>query len=129
MAFLIRHRDLPSVYLCGHPLPWVDSLKHLGNMISNKVDGGQLDMEHKMASYIDKNCSINQEFQFAHPTSKILLNTIYNGHFSGSQIWNLFSKGAVKFESTYNRSVKIMAELPYQTHRYFIEPVSETKKD
>ena len=83
-------------------------------------------MKQKMASYIDKNCNLNQEFNFAHPSTKITLNTIYNGHFSGSQIWNLFSKGAIQFESTYNRSVKIMANLPYQTHRYLIEPVSET---
>ena len=40
---------------------------------------------------------------------------------------NAFSKGAIQFESTYNRSVKIMANLPYQTHRYLIEPVSDTR--
>ena len=50
---------------------------------------------------------------------------IYNCHFSGSQTWNLFSKGAQKFFSTYNRSVKVMADLPYETHRYLIEPVTE----
>ena len=36
----------------------------------------------------------------------------------------MFSQGAEKFYSTYNRSVKIMADLPYATHRYLIEPVS-----
>ena len=114
------------MYLCGSPLPWVDSLKHLGNMVSNKIDGAQLDMKVKRAKYIDKNCNLNQEFKFSHPTSRITLNNIYNCHFSGSPIWNLFSEGAAKFEGTYNKSVKIMAGLPLPTHRYLIEPVTGT---
>ena len=124
MAFLHKPRVIPSVLLCGNPLPWVDSMKHLGNTVSNKIDGGQLDMKQKIAIYIDKNCHLNQEFYFAHPVTKITVNTIYNGHFSGSQIWNLFSKGSQNFESTYNRSVKIMADLPVETHRFLIEPIS-----
>ena len=76
--------------------------------------------------YIDKNCTLDQEFYFAHPTVKLKLNTIYNCHFSGSQVWNLFSQGALSLEGTYNRSVKVMAKLPYQTRRYMIEPISGT---
>ena len=118
MAFLKQERALPSVVLCGNPLPWVDRLMHLGNLVSNRIDGCQADMNLKIARYIDKNCSICQEFNFAHPSSKIILNRIYNCHFSGCQLWNLFSQGAEKFFSTYNRSIKVMAELPYSTHRY-----------
>jgi hypothetical protein len=124
MAFLHRQRELPSMMLCGSPLPWVDRLLHLGNMVSNKIDGGQLDMKQKAARYVDKNCTINQEFSFAHPICRIHLNKIYNCHFTGCQTWDLFSQGAEKFYSTYNRSVKVMADLPYATHRYLIEPVS-----
>ena len=82
-------------------------------------------MKQKEARYINKNCTINQEFSFGHPMSRFMLNKIYNCHFSGSQTWNIFSKGAQKFFSTYNRSVKVMADLPYETHRYLIEPVTE----
>ena len=124
MAFLRRQRELPSMMLCDNPLPWVDKLLHLGNMVSNQVDGGQLDMKQKAGRYIDKNCSINQEFGFAHPSCRILLNKIYNCHFSGCQTWDLFSQGAERFYGTYNRSVKVMADLPLATHRYLIEPLS-----
>ena len=86
-----------------------------------------MDMKTKMARYIDRNCSLNQEFHFAHPSSRITMNTIYNTHFSGSQIWDLFSPAAIKFDSTFNRSVKIMADLPLQTHRYLIEPVASAR--
>ena len=73
---------------------------------------------------MDKTCSINQEFSVAHPTSKLALNRIYNCHFSGSQLWDIFSKGSESFISTYNWSIKVMTELPYATHRYLIEEVS-----
>ena len=76
MAFLIKPRELPNMLLCGNLLPWVDRLLHLGNMVTNKIDGGQLDMKQKTARYVDMNCSINQEFSFAHPTSKLALNRI-----------------------------------------------------
>ena len=85
MAFLRKPRELPSMMLCNNPLPWVDKLAHLGNTVGNKLDGGQLDMKHKAARYIDKNCNINQEFHFAHPICKFQLNSIYNCHFSGCQ--------------------------------------------
>jgi hypothetical protein len=127
MAFLTKPRELPDMFLCGNPLPWVSSLVHLGTRVTNQIDGCQQDMKQKIARYIDKNCSLLQEFSFAHPSTKIRLNNIYNCHFSGSQVWNLFSQGAASFEGTFNRSIKIMAGLPYSTHRYLIEPLAETK--
>ena len=105
----------------------MSKLKHLGTTVTNNIDGCQLDMKQKNAMYIENNCSLEQEFHFAHPTVKLNLNTIYNCHFSGSQVWNIFSHGARTLEGTYNRSVKIMAKLPYQTHRYMIEPITGTR--
>ena len=128
MAFLSKPRDLPDMYLCGNPLPWVSSLKHLGTKVSNTIDGCQQDLKQKNAMYIDKNCTLDQEFYFAHPTVKLKLNTIYNCHFSGSQVWNLFSQGALSLEGTYNRSVK--ATLPNtQVHdRTYIRNKSHENK-
>ena len=115
------------MFLCGNPLPWVESLVHLGTTVTNQINGCQQDIKQKIARYIDKNCSLNQEFSFDHPFTRIKVNNIYNCHFSGSQVWNLFSQGASHFESTFNRSIKIMAGFPYQTHRYLIEPLLETE--
>ena len=64
MAFLKKPRELPGLMLCGNPLPWVDKLKHLGNTISNKMDGNQLDIKVKAGMYIDKNNYIAQQFYF-----------------------------------------------------------------
>ena len=125
LAFLKNQRNLPKLILCGNPLPWVDRLKHLGNTINGTIDGAQLDTKIKNAIYIQNNVSLNQEFYFAHPKSKVKLKSIYNSHYTGSQLWSLFGNGANKFEGTYNRSVKIMYDLPYATHRFFIEHLTD----
>ena len=53
-----------------------------------------------------------------------LANNIYNSSFFGSVLWDLFSPEAEKIESSWNRSMKIMMDLPYDTHRGLIEPLS-----
>ena len=123
MAFLKKQRTLQNMYLCGNPLPWVDSLKHLGTTVTNQINGCQVDIKNKVGQYIAKNCSLCQEFFFSHPVTKIKVNDIYNCHFSSFQLWNLFSPGSNTFEATYNRSVRIMADLPFQTHRYLLKPL------
>ena len=87
MAFMKKQRELPRLLLCGNLLPWVDRVKHLGNHISNVIDGNQMDTKIKAAKYIDKNNSLSQEFHFAHPCSKLKINNIYNSHFTGCQLW------------------------------------------
>ena len=78
MAFLRRPRELPSLLLCGVELPWVDKIKHLGNNITNTIEGNQFDIRMKSAMYIDKCNSLSQEFYFIHPVTKVHINTIYN---------------------------------------------------
>jgi hypothetical protein len=127
LAFTSKKTELPKMMLCGNPLPWVDHCKHLGNFIQNKYDGMKQDLLIKRAQYIDKNNEMEQEFYFCHPQTKFKVNKIYNSHFTGSLIWNLFSNEAVKLESSWNKSVKIMYDLPYATHRKLIEPISDSQ--
>ena len=121
LAFQKRPKPLPNLVLCGVPLPWVDSCKHLGNTVENKINGMKKDISIKRASYVAKNNELCQEFHFPHPVTKIKVNNIYNTHFSGSQLWDLFCDEAIKLENTWNKSVRI---LPFETHRYFVEPLS-----
>ena len=104
--------------------PWVTCGKHLGNMIENKINGQKMDLKMKRAAYIAKNNELMQEFSFSHPKTKMKLNMIYNSHLSGSCLWDLFSSEAGMMESTWNTSVRLMYNLPMQTHRNLIEPIS-----
>ena len=127
IAFMKQEHPLSCVQLCGVPLPWVDGGLHLGNNISNKTRGMGQDIKIKRAQFINKNNELNQEFWFSHPSTKITINQIYNFHFTGSPIWDLFCKEAVMLENSWNTAVRLMFDLPLQTHRYFIEPISEVK--
>ena len=127
MAFLKTNRVLQNLTLCGNPLPWTDKCKHLGTIITNKIDGCEEDMKVKNAKYVGKNIELNQEFFFAHPDTKLKINQIYNSSYYSSPLWDLFGKGARKIESSFNRSVKIMLGLPYDTHRCLIEPLTDIK--
>ena len=97
---------------------------HLGKTIENKIDGMKQDTRIKRAMYIQRNVELEQEFHFAHPSTKFHLNSVYNSHFSGSSLWNLFSHETEMLENSWNKSFKIMYNLPIETHRYFIEPIS-----
>ena len=124
IAFLKRQRDLPNLKLCGNNLPWVSSGKHLGNTIENKMDGMKLDLKQKRCRYITKNNDILQEFVSSHPDSLLKVNQIYNTDFTGSPLWKLFCEDSTRMESSWNKSVKLMMDLPLPTHRRLIEPLS-----
>ena len=65
-----------------------------------------------------------QEFYSAHPDALLKINQIYNTHFTGSPLWDLFCDEAIKLEGTWNKSIKLMMDLPLATHRNLIEPLS-----
>ena len=113
------------MFLCGNPLPWVSSGKHLGITVSDKIDGMKADIRIKRAQYVDKNNEILQEFYFSHPATKLQINGIYNTHLSGSCLWDLFSREAIMMENTWNVSVRLMLDIPRESHKYLIEPLSK----
>ena len=92
-------RELEPVVLGGVPLPWVDGGLHLGNHIQNSCHGMSQDPKIKRAAFINKNIVLNQEFNFCHPSAKVRMKEIYNLHFTGRVIWDLFSKEALMLET------------------------------
>ena len=55
------------------------------------------------------------------------MNQIYNNHFTGSPLWDLFSREADMLYNSWNRSVRLTCNIPLQTHRYFLEPLAESR--
>ena len=126
LAFLQTSRVIKPVNLCGNDLPWVNSCMHLGNTITSTRGSdirGQ-DIKNKRASFINRSNEISQEFYFAHPATRFKVNCIQNSHFYGSVLWDLNSKEVGKLEKSWNVCVRKMFNLPWGTHRYLIEPVS-----
>ena len=125
LSFLKRDENLEKLKLGNDPLPWVQHGKHLGNTLENIVNGFKKDILIKRAQYIDKNNETNQEFSFAHPDSKFKLNMIYNSHFTGSPLWDLFSRECQMLENSWSVSFRCKYNLPRSTHRYFMESITE----
>jgi hypothetical protein len=128
MAFLRKDRILRNIKLNDKILPWTSNMKHLGSTIKNNVncDMSQ-DLLEKRAAYISRNNELNQEFSYAHPSTKIWLNNLYNSSFYGAPLWNLFNRDFEKLEKSWNVSMRIMLQIPRETHRFFIEPLSKTQ--
>ena len=78
----------------------------------------------KRAKYIERNCELMQEFWFAHPQLKCKLNKIYNSSFPGSVLWDFTSDSVSSIINSWSVSVRLMWDLPRQTHRKFIESLS-----
>ena len=81
----------------------------------------------KRAQYIQRSNELLQEFHFAHYSTKLKLNSVYNSHFSGSNCWDLTSRAAQMFEGTFNRNIKLTLNLPYPTHRNILPVISHVK--
>ena len=126
MSFLFKQREIPKLSLGGNPLPWVPTGKHLGINLENTINGLKKDILIKRAKFIDKSNEIMQEFYFAHPDTLLQLNMIYNSHFYGSPLWDLFSKECQMVENAWNVSVRKIFNLPRTTHRILIQPITET---
>ena len=125
LAFLKTKRTISrSMILDSKTLPWVNSIKHLGVTITNKLNGMRQDVIEKRAQYVAKNNELMQEFHYADPTTIAKLNNIYNTHFYGAPVWDLFSLHVQRLEKAWNISNRIMFSLPRTTHRYLIEPIS-----
>ena len=52
-------RPLPKLKLCGHSLPWVDRILHLGNTLTQDTSITEDDMSMKKARYVARNIEFN----------------------------------------------------------------------
>ena len=124
MALTKKKTLLKDIILNGKVLPWVTSAKILGSKISDNTNGLSKDI---MVQYINRANELDQEFYFAHTSTRILINNIFNMSLYGSQVRNLFDCEAVRVEKTWNVSQRNILRLPRNSHRYFIEPLSGTR--
>ena len=92
IAFMRKPRVKINMMLCGNKLPWVNQFKHLGNTITNQKNIMEQDIVIKKAMYVNKNIELDQEFYFCHPMTKFRINEVYNSHYIGSPLWDLFGK-------------------------------------
>ena len=117
--------NLAPITLNGNPLPWVDKVKHLGNVL-DKDNNMKADCLTKRGTFIGKVNSLLQEFSYVDSDIMIRLIMIYASSFHGSSLWNLYSPEVTKIFSSWNVTIRNILRLPRTTHRYFIEALSNS---
>ena len=78
----------------------------------------------KRGKFIGKVNSFLQEFYFVAPKTFMELLNIYGTSFYGSCLWDLYSQDVDRIYKSWNVTVRNVFNLPWTTHRYFIESVS-----
>ena len=128
-----NHQEEPIPILMGEEeLPWVENWPHLGNMI-HKGDfrlPGKCSFSHDLINerdkFIGKFHGLLQEFGFSDSLVLLRMVNIYATSFYGSQLWDFSSNEASKLFTSWNVLVSTVFKVPNTTHRYLVEPLSDT---
>ena len=130
MYFANRNSDskdvIEALEVAGKKFPWVASAIHVGNTL-NEDGTMEQDIKVKRAQFIDEVQNLQQEFHKCHPEVQAKLMTLYSSSCYGSNTWDLFGSWARKFYTSWNVNLRIVWDLPYATHRYFYEHLTDSK--
>ena len=119
--------SIRSVRLNGDSLPWVNSAKHLGNLLSTKLSHSPLapdmasDVLEKRAMFFDSIHQVLQKFGSFDPKLVMRLIGIYSTSMYGSPLWQLDSSEYQKLVRSWNTAIKMTWNLPYATHTRLLE--------
>ena len=127
IAFQTKSKEsFASILLNGDILPWKDKMNHLGFKLTSDGRAASDTME-KRASFITNVYNLNQEFAFANPEVRLKMCRLYNTAFYGSNCWNFNSNETERFSKTWNVNLRIMFDLPRETHSWIVEEISGGK--
>ena len=109
----------------GRILPFVDSWPHLGFLL-HKDQSPDHDLMIKRGQFIGKLHSLRQQLGNIDPIVHTQLVSIYLTNFYGSSLWDLFSAASDRLFKSWNILTRISYNIPRETQKFFIEPVSES---
>ena len=115
--------NVAPIILNGDPLPWVDSVKHLGNILDYE-NSMKKDCLTKRGNLIGKVNSLFQEFTYVTPTVMMKILNIYATSFYGSSLWDLYSDEVTRIFSSWNVTVRNVYNIPWTTHIYLTRSIS-----
>ena len=122
--------EIKNVMLNGDALPWVESAKHLGNLLTSKIDFScyspetKADLLVKRAIFFGKVHQIQQQFGSYHPRLILKLLSIYSTAFYGSDLWNINTEEYQRLVRSWNTACKMIWDLPHPTHTRLLESLS-----
>ena len=70
---------------------------------------------------------LNNQFETLPSECQIKLLRIFNSHFTGSCLWNFSSEIVRKLFNSWNVNLRMVLDLPINTHNYVVESLSGGK--
>ena len=122
--------EVPEVFLNKEKLPWVLTAKHLGNKLTSKIFQNPCGMDstsdllQKRAIFFQKIHKIKQAYGFYDPKIVCEIVKIFGTSFYGSPLWSLRSAEHQQLNRSWNTVVKMIWNLPFQTHKRFVEDLT-----
>jgi hypothetical protein len=119
------NRTYPQLSLGGTQLEWTRQTKHLGNIVADSLSE-RLDVDRKKSDLFGR---VNTMLGNLHGVSDAVLMKTFNSqccHLYGVQTWQLTSKAVSEMYTAYNRCVRRMLRLPYNTHTRFLQHFTGT---
>lgn len=131
LHFTTKIRNVKPLILNGDQLPWVEKASHLGNNITTKLTSNPLGMEissdllQKRAILFQKVHELKQAYGFYNPKLVYEVIRIFTCSFYESPLWSLNSEEHMKLCRSWNTVIKMVWDLPYATHRRFLESLND----
>ena len=116
------------IYLGREKLRWVDSFKHLGNIVTPDLKDG-LDIQLKRGNFfrsVNGLCAKFKKVLISNDVAFKLFQT-YCCSFYGSQLWNLSSASFNDICTAWNKVVRRIFHLPFTTHRFLLPCVTQSE--
>lgn len=111
--------DLPDIILNGKVLKWEMKVKHLGNVLNNRLTDID-DILLKKQQFFQQANKVKSDFQGVRWDVLTQLFTKYCSSFYGSQSWELRSEDFKGLQRSWNRAVRVLLQLPYNSHCFFL---------
>ena len=131
LHFTLKKRAVHEVKLNGNNLPWVDRALHLGNKLTTDISmahygmNNSVDLLQKRSVFFQNVHELRQAFG-SYDTKMICeVIRIFGLSFYGSPLWSLNSEEHLKLNRSWNTVVKIIWDLPYATHKRFVESLTQ----
>ena len=112
--------------LCGHCLPMVDSVVHLGNTLQYDLSD-KLDIHLKSMAFIRQANSVLFRFKGCNPETKMKLFNAYCLSLYGCALWRLDAPDIRSLHVSFNNVIRRIWNLPHNCHTSIAHAVGFTK--
>ena len=126
LCFGANSLTVKNICVSGTEIEWSAQAVHLGVTLCSD---GKLDQDVKVkrAQFIEGCHYLLDEFRGSHPEVQAKLLILYNSSCYGSNLWDLFGDWCRKLWTSWNIDLREIWKLPYETHRYFYEHLTECR--